>query len=99
MEIAKKCLEFQRDGKRLEAACVEALSDLLEWQPEDVVRQIFTILKRLETIQNTQPSAEKADVPYQVQQQVHGIASAAKSSQLLRPAFYFWLNQLASTIK
>ena len=47
MEIAKKCLNFKRDGKRLEAACVEALSDLLEWQPEDVVRQIITILNRL----------------------------------------------------
>ena len=98
MEIAKKCLEFQRDGKRLEAACVEALSDLLEWQPEDVVCQIFTDLNKLETIQNAQPSAQKRHIPYEIQQQVHGLASAYRSSQLSRPAYFFWLNQLAATI-
>ena len=98
METAKECLEFKQDSKRLEAACVEALSDLIEWQPEDVVRQVFTILNTLETIQNAQPSAQKPYIPYQIQQQVHGLASTSRSSQLLRPACFFWLNQLAATI-
>ena len=98
MEVAKRFVDFKKEERRLETMCKETLKDLLEWRLDVVARQTFTILNRLETILNTRPSAKKTDIPHQIQQQVHEITSASRSSQLLRPAFFFWLSQLASTI-
>ena len=96
MEVGKSYLDFKGDDRRIATTCVEILNNLIEWQPDMVVQQTFAILNQLETIQNAVPSAEKTDVPMEIQQQVYGPASAAKSSHLLRPAFFFWLSQLAT---